>query len=854
MTKTDARKPARKPRTPKPPSEQAITLARFVLFMEKLWPALLPFLGAVSLFLLISLFDFWRHLPWLLHYAVIFLLVAVAVYTLVRDVSGLEWPSRQAGLARLEGDGKIQHAALQALEDRPFETGDQNNPLWQAHRKRMAKLAGKARLDKPQSTIDERDPYALRYGLVFLLVFAVFTAWGDIMPRLVDGVSPKPGGNRPVMVDLWIDPPDYTGRAPVMLVQSTTITPGAQEQIEVPEGSVLYARVDDRSGPRLFGLGKPKLEIKTEDDATRPPFQREEGTLLAETTLTQNNALILQVDGDTTSWPVRVIPDQAPVIRFVETPTTTDDNRIRLVVEIEDDYGITNTDAIILLAADQSLPLDMPAIDNTLIAKRQTIPVAGIVGSLGVRSADLNLTENEWAGLEVNLRLQVTDGTGQTAETLTQQVTLPERQFFNPLAKAIIHERRNLAIAPSSWTKTSQALEALTFAPDYFFTKPKDYLLMRTAYWDVIEKKGEYTEETVEEFWPLALQLEDEALELARRALEAAQQALREALERGAPPGEIKELIENLRTAMQNYIQALAESGLAEADGSGQSEELGSNDLDDILDSINDLSESGANNAARQMLSELEQMLQNLQISRGGSGSAGSGQSSGQPGEGQGQAGNSPGSQAMGATGDIIGSQRELADDTFEAQREQYGLDGNGNGGSAKSPEALQREQQALADRMEQLMDELGNGISGENAGDITRSFEQALQKMEEAAEALGAGNPGAANMLQEEALDALRAGAEGLAEAQRQAREGQQDGKEGDGSEDIANGSAGTASDLDPLGRPYGSAIGEAIGIPDLSDPEVARELILELRRRLSEPGRSQDEIEYLERLLERF
>ena len=838
------------------PSEAKILVARAILFVEQLWPSLLATLGTMSLFVLISLFDLWKYVPWLLHYAALFGLVMVSVYFLVHDLGDLEWPSRGAALERLEKDGRVPHAPLQALADKPFFEADNTNPLWHAHKQRMARMAKRASLDMPRSLVDRRDPYALRYGVVLLLAFAIFTAWGNLGARLVDGVSPKPRGTIPSTVDLWIDPPDYTGRAPIVLVQSATLEAGAKTQISVPEGAIVYVRIGGNTAPRLFGLGGPRLELDMPDHKTTPKFNRTNGTLLAQVALTQNNALNLRVDGKVASWPVQVVPDTPPAIRFRDIPDTTDENHVRVIVEVEDDYGVVDAELVMLLVPDQELPLDVPALDKTKIAARQIIPITGITGVLGPRSVELDLTDNEWAGLETNFRIVVRDGAGQSAETLTEIVALPQKEFFNPLARAIIHERRNLVIAPSSWVKTSQALAALTFAPDHFFSKPKDYLLLRAAYWDVIEKKGSYTEETVEIFWPLALQLEDEALELARRTLDAAQTALREALEHGASPAEIKKLIEDLRLAMQNYIQALAESGQADADGSGNSEQLGAKDLNDILDSINDLSQSGANNAARQMLSELEQMLQNLQISQSGSGSSDAGQSSGQQsgdGSGEGQNGSqngSSGGRAMGEAGDMIGSQRELADDTFNAQRRQYGLDGGG--GTEKSNRTLENEQGALAGRMEKLLQDLEGGISGDGSESITRSFEQALEKMEQATEALSADNPSAASLLQEEALDALRDGADGLAEQQLAAQEGLEDGTQGTGGTDGSF--SGDGADLDPLGRPFGAAIGEAIGIPDLSDPEAARELILELRRRLSEPGRSREEIEYLERLLERF
>ena len=66
------------------------------------------------------------------------------------------------------------------------------------------------------------------------------------------------------------------------------------------------------------------------------------------------------------------------------------------------------------------------------------------------------------------------------------------------------------------------------------------------------------------------------------------------------------------------------------------------------------------------------------------------------------------------------------------------------------------------------------------------------------------------------------------------------------------AEGAAG--GPRDPLGRPVGPDGGEGVDLPERMDAERAREVREELRRRLSEGGRSPEEIRYLERLLERF
>ena len=134
---------------------------------------------------------------------------------------------------------------------------------------------------------------------------------------------------------------------------------------------------------------------------------------------------------------------------------------------------------------------------------------------------------------------------------------------------------------------------------------------------------------------------------------------------------------------------------------------------------------------------------------------------------------------------------------------------------------------------------------------------------MGEAEGRLGQGNnPGAADS-QGRAIEALRRGAQGLAQQlQAQRGEGQQgdgeNGEPGDGQSGRNGRQAGDDSpQTDPLGRPYrGRDFGDdtSVKIPGEIDVQRARRILDELRRRFSEQGRPQLELEYLERLLKDY
>nr|WP_244422925.1 DUF4175 family protein [Bradyrhizobium sp. ORS 278] len=195
----------------------------------------------------------------------------------------------------------------------------------------------------------------------------------------------------------------------------------------------------------------------------------------------------------------------------------------------------------------------------------------------------------------------------------------------------------------------------------------------------------------------------------------------------------------------------------------------------------------------------------------------------------------------------------------------------------------LQQEQQALRDRLKQLQEQLAKrgmspkadkGQKGEKGqkgqqgqkgqpgqqgqqgdpgddgdqGDGGDGLDEADGAMGDAGSQLGDNNADGAVESQGKALDALRKGAQSLAEAMQQG-----DGDQpGDGPGQAPGRQAG-APPMDPLGRPlHGRDVDDfSQKIPGEIDVQRVRRILEELRRRSADPSRPQIELDYIERLL---
>jgi hypothetical protein len=142
------------------------------------------------------------------------------------------------------------------------------------------------------------------------------------------------------------------------------------------------------------------------------------------------------------------------------------------------------------------------------------------------------------------------------------------------------------------------------------------------------------------------------------------------------------------------------------------------------------------------------------------------------------------------------------------------------------------------------------NGMQGEEG------LSDAEDAMRQAENALRQGKEGEAVDAQGRALDGLKRGAEGMAQQMQDMAEGEGQGEQEGGQQPGQQGQAG-ARDDDPLGRPTrGRDMSDGrVRVPTADESAVqrARRIMEELRRKLGDPTRPREELDYFERLLRR-
>src|SRR5664280_941449 len=459
----------------------------------------------------------------------------------------------------------------------------------------------------------------------------------------------------------------------------------------------------------------------------------------------------------------------------------------------------------------------------------------------GAAQTTRDLTAHPWAGAKVAMTLVARDEAGNDGRSEATELQLPQRIFVKPVARALIEQRRILALDAAAKPLVLTALDALTIAPERFTPETAVYLGLRAIYFDLAHASSDdQLREVVARMWDMAVQLEDGNVSQAELALRQAQDALRQALERGASDEELKKLMDQLRAAMDKYLQALAEEMRKNPQQIARpldrnTRTLSQRDLKGMLDRLENLARSGNKVAARQLLEELQSMLENLQMARPGA---------------QGEEGDDDMMSALDELGDMIRKQQQLRDKTFkqgqdtrrDRQRQQRGQGQQQLGD-------LRQDQQGLRDRLNKLLEQLRQRGLGNPSQDQQGQGKNEMGQLGDAGEAMGDAD-GAVDS-QGRALEAMRKGAQGLAQSMQQNGMSQGPGQPG------RNGRARAQQDTDPLGRPmrgreYGDDV--TVKVPGEIDAQRARRILEELRKRFGVSTRPQLELDYIERLLKDF
>ncbi len=809
-----------------------LRLAWLVLAWESLLRSASPALGVGLAVLAAALLELPQLLALVLgplaHVVLLVVLAALVLWLLRRAVQGFEVPDEAAARRRLETDSNLAHRPLTTLSEQPANRSDPRaERLWRAWQQRVAHSLPVVRLGPPRPVLSYLDPVGLRAGIGIALIIALVAARNDPIPRLSAAFMPDlsgMGATGDITVDAWIDPPAYTGRAPILLERNTRAGP-----LAAPVNSVFFATVNGSGAPpALRVLTDGEEEVATTFEELAPQTYRIRHQIDA------SAALAVRHNGqDLANWSVNVVPDLPPSVRFARPPSATRRGSVSVSYEARDDYGLASTVLEIRL-------LDEDGGVGEEVLERAMPPIApGRIEHAGQGIHDL--TPHPWAGRAVRMVLQAFDGAGQAGRSEPEDLVLPERVFLHPVARAVIEQRRRLLLRPEDRADVARVVLTLAGRPHAYAHDVVAFLALKSAAQRLrLVTDGRADREVAELLWKTALRIEDGGLSNAAQRVRELERQLQEALASDASDQEIRQLVDQLREALDEYLQAMAQEMARNPPQQRSSPRPGSDadgvrreDLQEMLNRIRDLAETGARSQAQQMLSRLQEMLENLHMD---------------------QRRASPEERALEQMMQQLGAmqrrQQDLLDETYMQQRSQPGR-GDTNAplseGEAEfqrmTPQELAEAQRELQRSLQSIRDRLR-----ELSQEVPSSLEQAERSMGDATSSLRSEQPGSALGSQATAIEQLRRAEQALLDQLLQRSAGRQ---QQSGSTDPRS---GTRDPLNPRRPGDGHDSESIIGIPDEPDFQKTRRIRDELHRRSGEINRPQLELDYIDRLLQRF
>jgi uncharacterized protein (TIGR02302 family) len=691
------------------------SVARAILWVEALTAAFWPAVTLIGVFAVLALFGILTALPAWLHLIVLLAFVAAFAFTVRFGWRSLSLAGAETAIRRVERDSALSHRPFETLTDTPAGADDpMGAALWRLHQDRQRRRIGRLRLSMPQAGLPDRDPMALRYLVLVLVVLGLAVAGPRAGRMIMAGLVPHFGGGvAAVPVEAWIKPPAYTGLAPILLKNDSDAA------VSVPIGSMLEAHVTGGSKVPRISLGDIREDFKHMDGG---------GFSISRAFAVPGTLSIERGWSTLAHWKIDIIPDQPPTIAFAHKPSAMQSGALKLDYNATDDYGV----AAIEFRARQ-VPGQPEVVADTIVA-----PLASGQNAKVLKGSSFqDLTAHPWAGMPVLGKLVATDTAGQTSESPEQLITLPERRFMNGMAQNIVEIRKHLIMHDAPPVELSAELNNISSNPQTFGEDLGVFLALRGATYEMrrLRPDDRAAVARIEDLlWDSALKIEDGNRPEAERALRDAENALEKALkDPNTPASEIARLTQNLKDAMNKDIQAMAENMRQKQDQGDQqnstqsdpnSQTIDQKDLNNQIDKMNEMAQDGSRDAAQDMLDYIKNLLENMKT-------------------GDKAQASEEGKKSLQDLKDLAKKQRDME---------------NGN-------------EQNSAEKQEALRQQLGEAARkiGESMGDIPDSMGKADKAMKNAAKSLKRGTQGGAQGDQEEAAGQLDQAAKSLSDQMSQ-------------------------------------------------------------------------------------
>lgn len=790
------------------------------ILWEKIARYLLLLLSIVLLFFCLTMLNFFTSLPVIIHILFLFIFFMGSFIFLLKIILSLKWPNIKSCVRRLEIDNQLKNRPLSVLFDTPAL--NKESILWKKHYIRMLDQVQSIKNFKSKAILKLSDPLFIRFPFLLISFVIIFSNSNNYITKVEAALIPDFSVEKTTSAIFtgWISPPKYTGISPILLSETMS-------QIDSPQGSILTARI-------FGGKGVSKLVINNQEK----DFIKIDKDNFALESLVEDTGMLMiwQDDNVIFSKNLNIIKDQPPIIKLLNKPEKTVKGVLKIGYILEDDYGIKNLQANVIIKDKRS------SLEETEIFF--SIPFDPEIKGSQFSEYYYDLTEHIWAGMPVLFFITGKDFVGNEGKSKEHEILLPERDFKNPLAISLINQRKNLGLELISVEETIfnlALIEENKYLHDNYFIAHKWLSEVVQSLKESITKSNvegfkQIRKKAIDKLWKAALFVESGQLAKAEEDLRKAQEALKEALSQSNDASEVQESIDNLDEALGKYLDEIEDPMNVDAPQVSESDDPGDRggengaqtnerqDLEKKLEEIADLAVAGSLDEAEKQLEEMQDTTEALDRDALGE-ALGEEEGESQP-------------MAMQQISEMIEQQEALMEDSFEASMNAAQADQQTPG---SGPVNAGKEQDTLRKQLEDVMKEIA-----ESDDPIPEELGRADRAMRQASRELNRNRPDRAQSAQGKAIEELKKAAESIDRMHSSSGPSQMAGQ---------NENNRSRDRRDPLGRVppgQGSSPGGDVGLPNEPDITRARKIAKQLYLKAEESLEGTVERRYVDSLLD--
>lgn len=761
--------------------------------------------------------------------------------------------SKREKIALLAAHNNIDVGKLILLNDHYTEentpdvvAANNQNSLLKKQQNKILKSLPKLKMPLPHSNLYIYDRYGVRVVLLLFIAWAALSSPHDFGYKL-QSLYLLEKEQSELQLRAWINPPQYSNDPAKYILQHNSALNDQNRylsDVEVMQFSILhissFSKGEDEIQAFFYPIenGAKPIDLSAlngqVEDVIMPSEQKQKLSF----PLKSSGHIVIQSKDNQINQKIQinVIEDTLPIISFISHPQPNLNQQLEIHYKINDDHGISAAKAVFDINDGHE------KISNALYsAPNFSLLLPSNGDDDGRAKTLLDTASHPFAGQKLELTLQATDRAEQISYSRTIDVMVPSKKFANELAASLVDLRGRLALDRAKAKQVKNALNALSLFPENFDMDFSIYLGLVTAKNRLnLARNDDDLRSVVDQLWHMALYLEDGDVAEARQAFENARKQLQNLLQNGGTDKQIQEAMEELRKTFSALMQEMMrqaqnnQNSENNAENSAQNgQEVASQDLDQLLKAIENAARGGERAEAQNLLNALNSIMQNLQIGQGN-----------QQGS---QSNNNDQSQGiLPQLQKLIEEQTKLLEKTFDkSEKGKNSLD-------AQDRQTLSQEQNQLNQELDNFLNSLPN-LPNENNGEMSQGqdnyqqfFDDALQQMQGAEEGLQMGRSSKALKNQGEALNTLQQAGSALARKLLEQSTQNNDQQNGQGP---STNNPFAETDRAGYGKNPFSGRHE---IDKKLQLNKAREILLEIYKSLEKKDLTQDQHDYLKRLLD--